>query len=165
MNLDQLKLRFGRLAPRERLLVSIGAVFVAAALVYALLLEPLSSAHDAAEQRVGKNRALLSDLEQVASRHGPISGGAAPGAQAGDQSLVVLVDRSTREKDMGTYLKRNQPDGTNGVRLRLENVPFDLLVEWLAETEARYGLTATSASFDPSGEPGRVHSNLVLTQA
>lgn len=165
MTVDELRQRFERLAPRERLLVSVGVVFVVAALLYALLLQPLSSAHDAAERRVETNRALLSDMEQVARRHGPLPGGPVSGAQNGDQSLVVLVDRSTREKNMGAYLKRNQPDGSTGVRLRLENVPFDLLVEWLAETEARYGLTATSASFDPSGEPGRVHSNLVLTQA
>ena len=74
----------------------------------------------------------------------------------------MLLDRSTRERGLGSYLKRNQPEGANGVRLRLENVPFDELTGWLAEVQARHGLAAVSASFDPSGEPGRVNSNLVL---
>ena len=77
--------------------------------------------------------------------------------------FVVVIDRSTRERGLGTYLKRNQPEGANGVRLRLENVPFDELTAWLAATQSQHGLTADSASFDPSGEPGRVNSNLVLT--
>jgi general secretion pathway protein M len=75
---------------------------------------------------------------------------------------VVVVDRSTRERGLGTYLKRNQPEGANGIRLRLENAPFDDLTGWLADLQTRQGLTAVSVSFDPTGEPGRVNSNLVL---
>ena len=78
------------------------------------------------------------------------------------KSLVVLIDHSTRERGLGAYLKRNQPEGANGVRLRLENTPFDELAAWLGEVQSRHGLAAVSASFDPSGELGRVNSSLVL---
>ena len=36
---------------------------------------------------------------------------------------IVLVDRSTRERGLSSYLKRNQPEGNGGVRLRLETPP------------------------------------------
>ncbi|MEO8224761.1 MAG: type II secretion system protein GspM, partial [Gammaproteobacteria bacterium] len=75
---------------------------------------------------------------------------------------VVVIDRSTRERGLGGNLKRNQPEGANGVRLRLENAPFDDLTTWLVEVQGTHGLATTSASFDPTGEPGRVNSNLVL---
>lgn len=154
-----------KLAPRERWLVLAAAVFAAIALVYALGLQPLFAARGRAAADVAERQSLLSDIEQVARRFGPQSAASGPAGaqgQASGESLVVVIDRSTRERGLGTYLKRNQPEGANGVRLRLENVPFDDLTTWLADVQTRQGLAAVSASFDPSGEPGRVNSNLVL---
>lgn len=150
-----------KLAPRERLLVLVAAVFAGIALVYALGLQPLYAARGRAEAEVEAQRSLLSDIEQVARRFGPQGAATVPAAATGE-SLVVVIDRSTRERSLGTYLKRNQPEGASGVRLRLENAPFDELTSWLADVQARHGLAAVAASFDPSGEPGRVNSNLVL---
>lgn len=161
MNPAALREWFDKLAERERWLVLAAAAFAAFALVYALGLQPLYAARGRAAAEVEARRSLLNDIEQVAGRFGPqgISTGPVP---ANGESLVVVIDRSTRERGLGAYLKRNQPEGANGVRLRLENAPFDDLTAWLADVQARYGLTAVSASFDPSGEPGRVNSNLVL---
>jgi general secretion pathway protein M len=161
MNPAALREWFDKLAPRERWLVLAAVVFAVVALVYALGLAPLYASRARAATQVDEQRSLLGDIEQVARRFGPQGASANPVAANGE-SLVVLIDRSTRERGLGTYLKRNQPEGANGVRLRLENAPFDDLTAWLADTQVRHGLTAVSASFDPSGEPGRVNSNLVL---
>jgi len=150
-----------KLAPRERLLVLAAAIFAGIALVYALGLQPLYAARGRAAAEVEARRSLLSDIEQVARRFGPQGAGTAPTMATGE-SLVVVIDRSTRERGLGSYLKRNQPEGAAGVRLRLENAPFDELTSWLADVQSRHGLAAVAASFDPSGEPGRVNSNLVL---
>lgn len=164
MNPAALREWFDKLAPRERWLVLAAAGFAAFALVYALGLQPLYSARGRAALAVEQQRSLLNDLEQVARRFGPQGGTSGPAVPSGE-SLVVLVDRSTRERGLGPYLKRNQPEGANGVRIRLENVPFDELTTWLASVQATQGLAAVSASFDPTGESGRVNSNLVLELA
>lgn len=150
-----------KLAPRERVLVLAAAIFAGLALVYALGLQPLYAARGRAAAEVEERRNLLRDIEQVARRFGPQGAATTPVAATGE-SVVVVIDRSTRERGLGTYLKRNQPEGAGGVRLRLENAPFDDLTAWLADLQARHGLAAVSASFDPSGEPGRVNSNLEL---
>jgi len=150
-----------KLAPRERVLVLAAAVFAGMALVYALGLQPLYAARGRAAAEVEAHRSLLRDIEQVARRFGPQGAASAPSTATGE-SLVVVIDRSTRERGLGPYLKRNQPEGASGVRLRLENAPFDELTGWLADVQARYGLAAVAASFDPSGEQGRVNSNLAL---
>jgi general secretion pathway protein M len=170
MNLNQtlapVQTWYAGLAPRERVLVAAAAILAVVAILFSLSFRPLLAARATAAAGVAEQQSLLTDIERVARRAGPQRGGsqAAPVA-AGADSLVVLVDRMTRERGLGPYLKRNQPEGTNAIRLRLENVPFDQLLEWLVDAQSRHGLGATSASFDPSGEEGRVNSNLVLSRA
>lgn len=159
----QLQEWFDGLVPRERWLILAAAAFAVLALVVALVVRPVYGARARAAERLAEQQALLRDVEQVAERFGPQAPGAAPTAASGE-SIVVLVDRSTRDRGLGTYLKRNQPEGPEGVRLRLENVPFDDLLGWLGELQDRHGLAAISASFDPSGEAGRVNVNLGLAK-
>lgn len=162
MNLGVIRQWFDKLAPRERWMVTGGALFALVALVFALVIRPVYQARERAVERVSGQRQLLTDIEQVARRFGPQ---AAPSAAtpAGNESILVLIDRSTRERGLSGYLKRNQPEGTDGVRLRMENAPFDELLLWLSDVQSGQGLAAVSASFDPAGEPGRVNANLVLS--
>lgn len=153
------------LSARERLLVLVTGVFTLAALFWLLLVQPLLLHKARAEDRLREQQLLLAELTQLAARGGPeLRAAAAPGAGAG-QSLVVLIDRSVRERGLGTFLRRNQPDGQDSIRLRLENVPFDQLVEWLADLQGRYGLAAVSVTIDPASDRGRVDTNLVLAQS
>lgn len=161
MNLAPVQQWLDKLAPRERWMVMAGGLFALAALIFALGIRPIYQARDAAMERVKEQRQLLTDIEQVARRFGPQSGPSAQTPVSGE-SVIVLVDRSTRERGLNSYLKRNQPEGNGGVRLRLENAPFDDLLLWLSDLQSRQGLAAVSATFDPAGDPGRVNANLVL---
>ena len=155
---------FEQLAPRERLLIIVAGGFIILALIVILGIRPLVTNAARAESRVLDQQDLLAELDQVAARLGPQNGrpGAAP--TSGAQSLVVVVDRTTRSRGLSAYLKRNQPDGATRIRLRFENAPFDTLVEWLGEVESSHRLTASTANFDRAQEPGRVNCNLVLVR-
>ncbi|MCC5794767.1 MAG: type II secretion system protein M [Chromatiales bacterium] len=159
---EQLREWFDSLLPRERWLVSIAGLLLVASLVWLLLIQPVFSQKARAEQRISDQQLILLELGQLAARAGQAG---APAAAAGEQSLVVLIDRSARARGLSAYLRRNQPDGPGTIRLRLENVPFDPLVEWLAELQADHGLGAVSVTVDPAVEPGRVNSNIVLSLA
>lgn len=152
------------LAPRERVLVLFTGAFTLAALLWLLLVQPLLLQKTRAEERLQEQQQLLAELSQLAARGGPQARAPAADGTAG-QSLVVLIDRSVRERGLAGFLRRNQPDGQDSIRLRLENVPFDQLVEWLADLQTRYGLAAISVTIDPASERGRVDTNLVLAQA
>ncbi|MCL4791238.1 MAG: type II secretion system protein M [Gammaproteobacteria bacterium] len=161
MNLAVVQQWFDKLAPRERWMVMAGALLALVALIFAVGIRPVYRARAAAAEQLVEQRRLLADIEQVARRFGPQS--AAAGTPVSSESVVVLIDRSTRERGLSSYLKRNQPEGNDGVRLRMENAPFDELLLWLSDVQSGQGLAAVSASFDPSGEPGRVNANLVLS--
>ncbi len=162
--MEALRNWFEQLAARERVMVSAAAVLLIFAIIYLAGLRPLLISAERKATAVANQRELLADLTQVAARRGP-QRGAAAGAGGSDQSLVLVVDRTTRDKGLAAYLKRNQPDGTDAIRLRFEDAPFDNLLSWLVEMQSSYGVGAISANIDTSRSPGRVNCNLVLSRA
>ncbi len=128
------------------------------------IIRPIVTGKTLAEQRIDDKLQLLSELETAGARFGPVPGVPAPAGADSNQSLVVLVDRTTRRYGLGAFLKRNQPDGNSSIRLRFENAPFDAMVSWLSELQTNFALTTVSASIDSAQEPGRVNCNLVLAR-
>lgn len=159
-----MKAWFEGLEQRERLLVAVAGVLVIIAVLVLGIIRPIAGQTSRGLERVADKRDLLVELEQVAQRIGPQGGGVTPGNAVNTDSLVVVVDQTTRSAGLATYLKRNQPDGATSIRLRFENAPFDTVVEWLAELEAKYNLSATSANIDMASENGRVNCNFTLAR-
>jgi len=160
---SQFNIWFAGITPRERIMVIVAATFVIGAIIWLAALQPLYQGTAQAELRVADKTALLSELQVRAARYrGPSAGTQVQGL---DQSIVVVIDRTSRLSGLSDYLKRNQPEDNNTVRLRFENAPFDDLVKWMAEVRSGYGLTASSASFDIAGSPGRVNCSLVLNRS
>ena len=156
---------FDGLAPRERLLVGLAGAVLAIAVIVMAGIRPLTVNLKTAAEQVADKRAVLADIEHVAARFGPQAGALAATAQPTGESLVVLVDRTTRSRGLGPYLKRNEPDGNDSIRLRFENVPFDDLIGWLADLQTTQSISVVSANADPGQDAGRVSANLQLSRA
>lgn len=155
---------FQKLAPRERLLVSVAAVLAGITLIVTLGIRPIVSNTIRSHERVADKRELLFELERVAERIGPQTGAGLVAPGAGNQSLVVIVDRTTRGNALAPYLKRNQPDGANSIRLRFEDAPFDAVIEWLGVVQNQHGLLTMAANIDTASATGRVNCNLTLSR-
>ena len=155
---------FRKLAPREQLLVGIAAVLTAITLIVTLGVRPIISNSVKGQERVADKRELLHEIERVAERIGPQTGSNRVTPGAGNQSLVVIIDSTTRSNGLAPYLKRNQPDGADSIRLRFEDVPFDAIIAWLRAMKNQHGLLATAANIDRSGTPGRINCNLTLSR-
>lgn len=153
------------LAARERLFVLAGAVVVAIMLLWAVLLGPLFRAADAASVRVETKRETLGFLRSAAAEIASAGDLPADRPDLAGQSLVVIVDRSARAAGLGTALTRNQPVGEDGIRVRLENAPFDDVARWLGAINVGSGLAIESASFDRTPDSGRVNASLVFRQS
>lgn len=161
--MDALRNWLDQLEPRERMLVLLAGALLVVAIVVIGGLRPLLASADRNAQLVDDQEQLLSEIEQVAARLGPQRGGNV--AAAGGDSLVLVVDRSTRARNLGGYLKRNQPDGDDMIRLRFERAPFDDLMLWLSELQNQYSIAVVSANIDAGNETGRVNCNLVLSRS
>lgn len=156
---------YDALSQRERVMVLACGGFIIFALLWSAGVQPLLAGAAAMEERVVTKRAQLANFQELASQAQAATTTRAGGATTvTSESIVLIIDRTTRERQLAGYLKRNQPEGTASVRLRLEGAPFDDLVSWLGELKQRYGMTAVNANFDAAG-PGRVNCSLVLRRA
>ena len=145
------------LSARERRMAVIGGGVAAALLLVAILL-PLNRSVSRANERVGRKQADLAWMRTVAPE---LSGASAATAQpATEESLLVLVDRAARES--GLALTSSEPSGPGGLRVRLDDAPFDILVGWLARLADQHGIRVEAASIDGAGEPGLVNAAVVL---
>jgi len=151
-----------QLAPRERILVGACAIIVVLALLWTLAVRPLFQGSALLAEQVASKQSQLSNMQELAARV-QAGGNSTPSGNrpASTESLVLIIDRTTRERALASYLKRNQPESSSSVRLRFEGAPFDELVQWLAELQTNHGMTTVSANFDEAST-GRVNSSLVL---
>ena len=145
------------LAPRERLLLLVGAVAAAAILIFGMLI-PLDRSVTHAQQRLAKKRADLSWMQSVAPQIALLP----PAAAANGESLLVIVDRSARESGLASALSGSEPGGPGSLSVRLEKAPFDALVGWLARLAQQNGVSVDSAVIERTGAPGLVNANIVL---
>ncbi len=150
----------GGLAPRERKLVVAAAALIAVALVYEAILMPLAHAHARQVERVRQKTSDLAWMHQEAPQVAAI---AARRGVGGKESLVVLVDRTTRRLGLGGAIREQSPDGENGLRLRLEGASFDAMMTWLSMLQQQAGVSVSDATIDAGSAPGLVNASITLT--
>lgn len=150
---------------RERWMLSVGAMLVAAMLLWAFAWKPLN---DARAALVESNGRLATDLAtmRVAAAHmrGHVAGDDAARARAG-RSLLALADAGIREIGLSGGLKRIEPSGEGRVRVRLEAVAFDPLIGWLEALEREHGIRVGEMSATATGYVGQVDIQFVLEES
>ena len=150
---------YANLAERERRVVTLGAAAGVVLVLLAIIL-PLNRNIAQARQRITTKQGDLAFIQEATPQlaaAGPGTGEAATG-----ESLVVLIDTSARESGIGKSLSSSQATADKGLRIRLENVPFDALVAWLARLSQSHGVRVESAEIEAAGETGHVNAGLLL---
>ena len=152
---------FESLAPREQWLVGGGGILAICIVVWALVWTPLRAGALELNDKVASQEKLLADLyraealKRTGGRNSPTNRGG---------SLVVVVDQTTRAAGLQSALTRNQPDGSNGIRVTLKDAQFDSVVRWLADLSAT-GVLVETVSVDQTRQAGIVNCTLVLRRS
>lgn len=150
---------YANLAERERRVVTVGAAAAAVLLLLAIIL-PLNRNIAQARQRITTKQGDLAFIQSAAPQLA--SAGPGIGTAATGESLVVLIDSTARESGIGKSLSSSQATPDKGLRIRMDNVPFDALVAWLARLSQSHGVRVESAEIEAAGEVGLVNAGLLL---
>ncbi len=156
-SLDALFDAYGALSQRDKRLALAGAVALLGIILFSVLI-PLDRAVSHERARLEQKRADLAWMQSVAV---PALRNAPP-PSANQESLLVLVDRSTREAKLDTALRGSEQGAGGSLALRLEKAPFDNLIAWLARLAQQNGIVIDSATIEKSGDAGLVNAAIVL---
>ena len=151
------------LQERERRMLAIGGVVVAAMLGWALLWYPLSHARSDLASRVARQRDDLAWMRQALGETRALRAqGAHARADRQGKSLLALADVTARGAGLTGALKRVEPAGGDSVRVNLEIANFDTLMNWLDGLARDYGVQVTDFSADKIEGLGLVNARVTL---
>lgn len=83
-------------------------------------------------------------------------------AQRGDQSLLSLA--SNTAKAFGMSFRRFEPVDDDALRLWIDNVNFNDIVQWVEVLDQSYNITLREMTVDQSSQSGLVVTKLVLQE-
>ncbi|UCC56330.1 MAG: type II secretion system protein M [Gammaproteobacteria bacterium] len=150
------------LAPRERVIVYAVAALLVVILIYVVLVQPLYSRYDRLESNVAQQRETLQWMQQNAVTVGQLKG-AKPAAEGlAGRSLLSVTDAAARAANLGSALKRVEPEGSDAVRVWLDGAAFDVVVGWLEVMSSRYGADVDTITLERAQAVGRVNVRLTL---
>jgi len=154
-----------RLSLRERWLVGGGGAVAVVLLLYALVWSPFQRDLHNLRQAVAAQRSEIAWMRAAAEELKRLHG-AQPlgtfGPRTSGRSLLTLVDQTAKQSGLGAALTRVEPQGSDKLRIRLENVAFDQMIRWLGVLAQEYGVAIDSAVVDREDTSGLVNARLVL---
>jgi general secretion pathway protein M len=155
---------FAGLEPRERLLVSGGAVVLVLLLLYVVIWEPIASGYRNLQEDVAEQKQTLAWMQQAATQIKTLQRSSTGDVRGlAGRSLLAVVDKSARSGGLGDSIKRIEPDGSKGVKVWLEGVAFDPMILWLGKLTRTYQIETSLITIEPQGG-GRVNARLTLLE-
>lgn len=162
--MSALRARWEALAPRERGVLALGAVFVLAVVLYVAAWEPLAESRDALQLQVQAGEADLAWMRAAAPQVRERAANA-PAALAQDsRSLLARADASAREAGLGNALLQVEPVSGGQVRVQFQGAGFDALMRWIEALSAQGGVRVTEFSARRAEGVGLVDAHLSLEE-
>lgn len=146
---------------RHRPLAVAGTIVVLGLLLYMILWLPFSHRVDRLAVQAKEQRALEAWMRDAAAQVVRLRG-AATSAPADRRSLLALVDQTAKQSQLGSAIRRVEPDGEGKVRIQLEQAGFDDILGWLQELSGRYNVHVDNITVDRIDLPGLVNARVSL---
>ncbi len=145
---------------REQIMLLAGGVLVALYILWLAVLSPLQNKRDSllktttnTEQSLGKVQVLARQFEIVAQQSNQSASGS---------DISGLIDASLR--DNGVTMTSFTPGANGEVRVRVDRITSELVMQWLYELETKYHIAIREFSITASNDPGLVAINLRLVK-
>lgn len=148
--------RWQSLPARERLALSVLAVFLSLVLLYLLAWRPVLERFERAKAHYQQQQELHAYIQANVGQARQAQKGAK--LQVASEQLQGLATSSAQQQ--GLVLERLDNDGTAGLVISLSQVPFESLLRWLSELQKK-GVSLSEVSLDRAGA-GKVNARVTL---
>ena len=150
------------LNPRERRMVIGAAVILTLFVLYQLLWVPFAGGVSNMQNKVEKQQQDLIWMQQAAEEVRSLSGNTGSRSAIRSGSLLGVIEKTARESGLGSSIRKVQPEGQDGVRIWLDKVSFDSVMNWLNELQNKQGVSVDSFSAEKTAEAGRVNVRMLV---
>ncbi|MCF1427450.1 MAG: type II secretion system protein M [Shewanella sp.] len=148
--MDNIKIWWAGLAPREQQMLSAAAIVVLIGVLYWGIWTPIANAQQGAQRQLQAEQRTLAYVKQTASKITSLRQKGGKAAFSGSLSAEV---NSTAGK-YRLEITRMQPQG-NKIQLWMDDVPFDVLMDYLNEL-VQQGLALDNLDVSATDKPGYV---------
>ncbi len=154
---------WNQLAARDRRILLVGGVIVAAFLIWSFAWHPMSTEKARLENQIDNARRDLAFVRIAEAEVERLrTAGVRTRADRQGKSLLALADVSVRGAGIEGLLKRLEPVGSHSVRASFEFVSFDSLLDWIENLARDYGVQITDFSADRIDANGLVNARVTL---
>jgi general secretion pathway protein M len=158
--LDPLLIYWRNLSARERMLVGGGGAVLGVLLFYGAIWAPIQANLTTLRKQVPQEHQQVQWMRAQVERVKKLQASAPAATQSG--GLLSFVERSAQSLDLQKYVKRVEPEGQSAVRLVIDGIPFNDLINWLATLQKQGGMRVDNASIEPLPTAGTVNARLLL---
>jgi type II secretory pathway component PulM len=158
--INSFKSRWYGLQTREQQILRSSAIILGLLLFYLLIIDPVYSGRDIAEQRLHSTREAFSVMQQQAlDLKTSLSN---PGI-SGSGSLLTQVESSAQKEGLRNALKRLQPSGNNQIQVSLEGASYTQIMQWLSKLHHQ-GVRAQQVDIQADRKSDLLAVQLLLTR-
>lgn len=142
--------------PRDQMAMFALGIALAIYILYALV----SGAHGKYTEQLENNARATASLSQVRELSAELLARDVSGSANAQGSITEQVNNSLREFNL--KLSSMQPQSNGAVRLRMEQVRYNLVIAWLHEMEVTQGIKIKDSTITTGSEKGTVSITVTL---
>ncbi len=149
---------YKNLSKREQLVLNFGVIMISIVLVWAFVWLPLSEKKVNLESKVSGLESTVEWLLNVENEVLLLKGSSSSSRQPRNgKSILALIDKSSRDHDLESAIKRIEPSKQDGVRVWMEQVGYDKFIKWSQDLQKRYAIRIEEISVDRGQTAGQVN--------
>jgi len=152
--------RYRALSERHQKALQLLFLFVLCVAIFLGILKPAKNYMDEAQRDYVNQKETLDWMQARKSQF--LAGDSDALAQRGDQSLLSLA--SNTAKAFGISFRRFEPVDDDALRLWIDNVSFNDVVQWIEVLDTSYNISLREMMVDQTAQSGLVSTNLVLQE-
>ena len=137
---------------REQIILGACGVALILFLFYTLAVQPVIDWRTTEQDRLARALSESAEVKELVARVKAVK--QAGGAVKPHENLAQLINRSLTKNQL--VMRGFQPGSKNDARLRLEDVAYSSLIQWLYDLEYQHGINIEDLSLTPSKISGRL---------
>ncbi|MFV1982464.1 MAG: type II secretion system protein GspM [Thiohalomonadales bacterium] len=157
-----MKAYFTNLNPREQKLVLAAAFFVVLFLPYQFIYAPFQDNLTKMETKVTESQKNIVWMKSKSLEVRKLKG-SSNSSKKSKQSLLSLIETTTKKSKLNKNLRKVQPAGSSNVKVWLDEVAFDNLMQWLDILVVTHGLTIQDITIEKQSNKGIVNARINMS--